>query len=74
MSSRRLNLFNRFDGDITDLLRVDPDNDLGRKYWNEMNHEQIRPPFTLPTAPPGVPEWAFLQVKDLGMLKDQINW
>ena len=74
VSSRRLNLFNRFDGDITDLLRVDPDNDLGRKYWNEMSHEQVRPPFVLPTAPPGVPEWAFLQVKDLGMLKDQINW
>ncbi len=43
---------------MTDLLRVDPENDLGRKYWNEMNHEQIKPPFTLPTAPAGVPEWA----------------
>ncbi len=41
VSSRRLNLFNRFDADITDLLRVDPDNDLGRKYWSEKNHEQI---------------------------------
>ncbi|MCU1320722.1 MAG: hypothetical protein JWM43_371 [Acidobacteriaceae bacterium] len=74
VSSRRLNLFNRFDGDITDLLRVDPENDLGRKYWNEMSHEQVRPPFVLPTAPAGVPEWAFLQVKDLGMLKDLIGW
>ncbi len=74
VSSRRLNLWNRFDGDISDLLRVDPENDLGRKYWNEANHEQIRPPFTLPKAPAGVPEWAFLQVKDLGMLKDLIEW
>ena len=31
-----------------------------------MNPEQLKPPFTLPTAPAGVPEWAFLQVKDLG--------
>ena len=69
VNSRKLNIFNRFDADITDLLRVDPENDLGRKYWNEMNPEQPAPPFTLPTAPAGVPEWAFLQVKDLGMLK-----
>jgi hypothetical protein len=74
VGSRKLNQFNRYDADITDLLRVDPDNDLGRKYWNEMSHEQTKPPFTLPTAPAGVPEWAFLQVKDLGLLKDQINW
>ena len=74
VNSRKLNLYNRFDADITDLLKVDPSNDLGLKYWNEKNPEQVRPPFTLPQAPAGVPEWAFLQVKDLGMLKDQINW
>ena len=74
VNSRKLNIFNRFDADITDLLRVDPDNDLGRKYWNEMNHEQLKPPFTLPQAPPGVPQWAFLQVQDLGQLKSLINW
>ena len=74
VSSRRLNLFNRFDADITDLLRVDPENTLARDYWHEMNHEQARPPFTLPQAPPGVPQWAFLQVQDLGYLKRLINW
>jgi hypothetical protein len=74
VNSRKLNIFNRFDADITDLLRVDPNNDLGRKYWNEMNHEQIKPSFSLPTAPPGVPEWAFLQVTDLGYLRREINW
>ena len=40
VSSRKLNIFNRFDADITDLLRVDPENDLGRKYWHEMNPDQ----------------------------------
>ncbi|SPE17331.1 Secreted protein concanavalin A-like lectin/glucanase [Candidatus Sulfotelmatomonas gaucii] len=74
VSSRRLNLFNRFDADITDLLRVDPENTLARDYWHEMNHEQARPPFILPQAPPGVPQWAFLQVEDLGYLKRLINW
>jgi hypothetical protein len=74
VNSRKLNIFNRVEADMTDLLRVDPENDLGRKYWNEMNHEQLRPPFTLPTAPAGVPEWAFLQVTDLAMLDRQINW
>jgi hypothetical protein len=74
VNSRRLNLFNRFDGDITDLLRVDPQNDLGRKYRHEKNLEQARPPFILPQAPAGVPQWAFLQVEDLGYLKRLINW
>ena len=78
VNSRRLNIFNRVDADATDLLRVDPDNVLGRQYWHELNHEQtgagIAPPFTPPAAPAGVPDWAFLQVTDLGMLSDQINW
>ncbi len=74
VSSRRLNFFNRIDGDISDLLRVDPQNDLGRKYWHEMNKEQVRPPFVLPQAPAGVPQWAYLQVEDLGYLKRLINW
>ena len=74
VNSRRLNLFNRFDADISDLLRVDPENDLGRKYWHEKNVEQVRPPFILPQAPAGVPQWAFLQVEDLGYLKRLINW
>jgi len=74
VNSRKLNIYNRFDADISDLLRVDPENDLGRKYWNELNHEQLHPPFTLPQAPPGVPRWAFLQVEDLRQLKSLINW
>ena len=74
VASRRLNLFNRIDADMTDLLRVDPQNELGRNYWHELNKEQIRPPFTVPKAPAGVPQWAYLQVEDLGYLKRLINW
>ncbi|HEY4355025.1 MAG TPA: LamG domain-containing protein [Acidobacteriaceae bacterium] len=74
VNSRKLNIFNRFDADISDLLRVDPTNDLGRKYWNEVNHEQIRPAFTPPVAPAGVPKWAYLQVEDLKQMKSLIEW
>ena len=72
--SRRLNLFNRFETDITDLLRVDPDNRLGQLYWFDYNKEQAKPAFAQPTPPPGVPLWAFRQVEDLGYLKRFINW
>jgi hypothetical protein len=65
VNSRRLNAYNRFYADITDLLRVDPANDLGRKYWHEWNLETAPPDFTLPQAPAGVPAWAFLQAKDV---------
>jgi hypothetical protein len=65
VNSRRLNAYNRFYADITDLLRVDPANDLGRKYWHEWNPETAAPDFTLPTIPAGVPAWAFLQAKDV---------
>ena len=74
VSSTRLNIFNRVDADASDLLRVDPTNDLGLKYWNELNHQPIKPPYTLPPAPPGVPEWAWLQTRDLAALSDLLNW
>ena len=74
VNSNRLNVYNRFEQDISDLFRVDPTNDLGLKYWNEVNHEQIHPPYKLPTAPAGVPQWAFLQTQDLAEMRSFINW
>jgi len=74
VSSRRFNLFNRIDTDLSDLLRVDAHNELGRNYWAQLNREQVRPPFAVPQAPAGVPQWAYLQVEDLGTLKKLINW
>jgi hypothetical protein len=65
VNSRRLNTYNRFYADITDLLRVDPANDLGRKYWHEWNPETAWPDYTPPTVPAGVPAWAYLQAKDV---------
>jgi hypothetical protein len=65
VNTRHLNTYNRFYADITDLLKVDPDNDLGRKYWHEWNPETAEPDYTPPKVPAGVPAWAYLQAKDL---------
>lgn len=73
-NNRRLDLYNRFEGDLTDLLRVDPDHVLGRQYWYEYNREQPRPTVKLPEPPPGVPGWAFRQVEHLKDLKRLVNW
>ena len=69
VNSRRLNTYNRFYADITDLLRVDPSNDLGRKYWHEWNPETAAPDYTAPTVPAGVPRWAYLQALDVDYFK-----
>jgi hypothetical protein len=74
VSSERLNAYNRFYADITDLLKVDPTNDLGLKYWYDANKEEVRPPYTQPTTPAGVPAWAALQVMDLDYFKRFVNW
>jgi hypothetical protein len=65
VNTKHLNTYNRFYADITDLLRVDPQNNLGRKYWHEWNPETAEPDYTPPKIPAGVPAWAYLQAKDL---------
>ncbi|MCX6549574.1 MAG: hypothetical protein NTY02_00960, partial [Acidobacteria bacterium] len=72
--SHRLNLFNQFETDMSDLLRVDPEHMLGRQYWYDYNREQQRPPATLPSPPDGVPLWAFRQVEHLKNVKRFVNW
>jgi hypothetical protein len=73
-NSRRLNLFTRFEADAADLLRVNPDHYPGRNYWWDNNKEQVKPPFTQPSPPAGVPLWAFRQVEDLRYLKRFVCW
>jgi hypothetical protein len=72
--TRRLNLFNQFETDLTDLLRVDPDHVLGRQYGYDYNREQPRPPVDLPAPPDGVPVWAFRQVDHLDQVRRLVNW
>ncbi|HEY3384639.1 MAG TPA: LamG-like jellyroll fold domain-containing protein [Vicinamibacterales bacterium] len=73
-NSRRLSLYTQFETDLTDLLRVEPDHELGRQYWADYNREQPRPSVTLAEPPAGAPLWAFRQVEALGALRRFVNW
>jgi Concanavalin A-like lectin/glucanases superfamily len=73
-NTRRLDLYTRLEGDLTDLLRVDPDHALGRAYWYDFNKEQPRPAVALKSPPEGVPLWAFRQVENLRSVKRLVNW
>jgi hypothetical protein len=73
-NTRRLDLFARFEADVTDLLRVDPEHNPGRHYWYDHNREQPRPAVALAPAPAGVPLWAARQIENLGYVKRVVNW
>jgi hypothetical protein len=72
--TRDLALFDRFYRDLTDLLRIDPDNVEGRAYWSEWNASQPLPDFVQPTPPAGAPLWAFRQVEALRQVRHFVNW
>lgn len=72
--SKRLGRYARLDLELSDLLRVDPSNQHGREMWAELNPEQPGAPVTVPTAPAGVPQWAFLQTEDLKRVRKFIEW
>lgn len=74
-TSKRQRLYARVYADLSDLLRVDPDHELGRLYWNYISYNsQGKPPFTAPAVPKGVPAWAFNQVQDLAHVRRFIDW
>jgi hypothetical protein len=70
----KLNLYNRFAADVTDVLRVDPNNWVAQTYWYDSNRSHPKPAFTQPVAPNGVPLWAFRQVTQLQNLSSFVNW
>ncbi|HEV7474005.1 MAG TPA: LamG-like jellyroll fold domain-containing protein, partial [Pyrinomonadaceae bacterium] len=70
----RLNLYNRFAADVTDLLRVNPNHWLGQTYWYDSNRSHAKPVFVQPVPPAGVPLWAFRQVEQLRNLKRVVLW
>jgi hypothetical protein len=71
--SPQLNLWNRFETDITDLMRVNPGHDPGRNY-DAIGAGGPRPPYQQPVPPAGVPLWAFRQVELLGRVRRFVNW
>lgn len=72
--TRRLDKFNQIDADMRDLFRVDPDNKIGRSYWNIYYGEQVAPEYTEPGTPDGIPEWAFTQLELLKEYRYLISW
>ncbi len=70
----RLNLYNRFEVDIADLLRVDPKHYPGQNYWYDQDRQHPKPLFVQPVAPHGVPLWAFRQIEDLRYFKRFVLW
>lgn len=74
-TSKRQRLYSRVYADLSDLLRVDPDHELGRLYWNYISYNsQGKPAFEQPQAPKGVPLWAFRQVEDLKYVRRFVDW
>ena len=69
----KFNLWVRFERDLQDLLRVNPDHVLGRQYA-AVAMGAPRLPFTQPEPPAGVPLWAFRQVTQLGLVEKFVTW
>lgn len=74
-ASKRAGLYQRLFADISDLLRVDPDNARARTYWADINYRpENLPAFVQPVAPAGVPLWAFRQLEDLKRVRQFVTW
>jgi len=74
-TSKRQGLYRRLYADITDLLRVDPDNQIGREYWGDITYgSQGWPAFEQPKPNDDTPLWAFRQLEDLKLVSKFINW
>lgn len=73
-NNRLLPAYERFDREVADLLRIDPDNVTGRIYWNEQNGDQPYPAFAQSQPAPGVPLWAHRQIEDLKLVEHFVNW
>src|SRR3546814_862812 len=74
-ASKREGLYRRVFADISDLLRVDPDNGEARRYWADIDYRpENMPKFTQPVPPAGQPLWAFRQLTDLKLVRHFVNW
>lgn len=73
-SSKRQTKYNQLEGDMRDLLRVDPNHKLGRTYWALFHGEQVAPDYVKPVAPKNVPEWAFLQTELMKEYRKLAEW
>jgi hypothetical protein len=74
-TSKRQGLYRRLYADISDLLRVDPDNQIAREYWGDITYgSQGWPAFDQPKPSDTTPLWAFRQLEDLKLVTKFVNW
>lgn len=74
-ASKRMGLYRRLYADITDLLRVDPDNALAQAYWADIDYRpENLPAFAQPVPTKGEPLWAFRQLEDLRYVRRFVDW
>ncbi|WP_210358370.1 LamG-like jellyroll fold domain-containing protein [Sphingomonas beigongshangi] len=74
-ASKRMGLYRRLYADITDLLRVDPDNALAQAYWADIDYRpENLPAFAQPAPTKGEPLWAFRQLEDLRYVRRFVDW
>jgi len=74
-TSKRQGLYRRLYADISDLLKVDPDNRIGREYWGDITYgSQGWPAFEQPVPKDRTPLWAFRQTENLKLVSQFITW
>jgi len=79
-TSKRMGLYARLYEDVSDLLRVDPENPRARAYWADIGYRPENlppvalPPAVLPPGPAGAPDWAVAQVQELGQVRRFVEW
>ncbi|QJU59236.1 LamG domain-containing protein [Sphingomonas sp. AP4-R1] len=73
-NTRAYPVWDRFERDISDVLRVAPGNAIARSYWVEKNPNQPYAPFVQPAPPSGIPLWAFRQSEDLKLYRKFVDW
>lgn len=74
-ASKRMALYRRLFADVTDLLRVDPENKEAQAYWADINYRpENLPAFAQPVPKHGEPLWAFRQLEDLRYVRRFVDW
>ncbi len=71
--SRRHSKFRQWEGDLKDLLRVDPTNKLALQY-KSFCYKDTEVEYEEPQAPANIPEWAFLQLEWIKRWKYLAEW
>lgn len=75
MIDPRLNLYNRFAADQSDILKAEPDNFLAKAYkFAYFRNRRFRPDYKVPEAPDDTPRWAFLQTEYMQLLANIANY